>query len=141
MIAPPTVTYPLDPETFEVLTQALEQHAAHREQQIHEPLLAPTAQERMRLFHEVACTDQLRCTVEDARSAGQVSLPLDPVTFEVLSTALSSYHDDQRQEAAEATPRRADLHDGGRARGAAALADRLHLQALEAAYFPLRPST
>jgi protein involved in temperature-dependent protein secretion len=141
MIPPPTVTFSLDSETFEVLTQALEQHAAHREQQIHEPLLAPTAQERMRLFHEVAYTDQMRRTVEDALSAGQVHLPLDPVTFEVLSAALSSYHDDQQQEAAEATHQCEDPDSGGHARGAAALADRLHLQALEAAYFPLRPST
>ena len=59
-------------------------------------------------------------------------MPLDPPTFQMLSAALSSYEYDQMQEAAEATQQHDNPEDGDTARQAAATADRLHLQAVEA---------
>ena len=132
MATTPIVTYALDEVNTPVLTEALEQYAAHREQQTHEPLFAPTVEARIELLEEVARADQLRRAVEDAQSAGYIAVPLDPVTFRMLSAALSSYEYDQMQEAAEATQQHDDLEEGDPARQAAATADRLHLQAFEA---------
>ena len=72
MATTPIVTYALDEVNTPVLTGALEQHAAHREQQTHEPLFAPTVEARIELLEEVARADQLRRTVEDAQSAGYI---------------------------------------------------------------------
>lgn len=135
MSTTPTVTYQLDPGTYEVLTDALEQHAAHLEQQTHEPLFAPTTEDRTQLLLGVLQADELRRAIEDAEHAGTVTLTLDPTTFGLLSAALASYHADQQHAVEEATQVHDDPEDGDLARRAAATADRLHVQAVEAAQF------
>ena len=133
MTAPPTVTYHLDPATYDVLTDALEQHAAHLEQVTHESLFAPTAADREELHAEAARAEQLRDAIDSAQGAGHVTVALTPTTYGTLSAALASYHADQMQEAEEAIQERDDPEDGDPARQAAATADRLHTQAIEAA--------
>ena len=64
MTVPPTVTYHLDPATYDVLTDALEQHAAHLEQVTHESLFAPTAADREELHAEAARAEQLRDAID-----------------------------------------------------------------------------
>lgn len=128
----PAITYTLDEQTAPVLTEALETQAAHLDQQAREPLFAPTAAARVQLLEEAGRVAQLRQTVEDAQAAGTVTLSLDPETYGLLSAALASYHADQMHEAAEATQQRDDPDDGDYARRAAATADRLHVQAIEA---------
>lgn len=133
MTTTPIVTYALDEVNTSVLTDALDVHAAHCEQQTHEPLFAPTVEKRIELLEEASRADQLRRAVEEAQDAGYIAVSLDPATFQVLSAALSSYEADQTQEATEATQEHDEPDDGDPARQAAAAADRLHLQAVEAA--------
>ena len=133
MSVEPTLTYQLDSTTYKVLTEALEQHAAHQELLTRQAQFAPTAEDRMTLLHEVLHAEELRRTIEAAHSAGQVSITLAPSTYQLLTDALSGYHDDQMHAAEEATQDHDDPDDGDPARQAAAAADRLHLQAVEAA--------
>ena len=133
MSADPTLTYQLDPTTYEVLSEALEQHAAHQELLTRQAQFAPTTEDRMALLHDVLHTEELRRTIEAAQDAGQVSIPLEPSTYRLLTEALSGYHDDQMHAAEEATQDHDDPEAGDPARQSAAAADRLHLQAVEAA--------
>ncbi|WP_298591868.1 hypothetical protein [uncultured Kocuria sp.] len=131
----PTLTYQLDSTTYEVLTEALEQHAAHQELLTRQAQFAPTTEDRMTLLHEVLHAEELRRTIEAAHSAGHVSITLEPSTYHLLTEALAGYHDDQMHAAEEATQEHEDPDDGDPARQAAATADRLHLQAVEATQF------
>ncbi|GEO97321.1 hypothetical protein [Kocuria turfanensis] len=132
MTTTPTLTYDLDPTTFEVLTDALEHYAAHQELLTHDRQFTPTTEDRTTLLLKVLHADELRRTIETAAAAGQVTITLDPSTYQVLTEALATYHADQMHAAAEATAEHDDPEDGDPARQAAATADRLHLQAIEA---------
>lgn len=133
MATTPTVTYALDPTAHEVLTEALEGYAAHQELLTHDRQFAPTAQDRMALLTDVLRADELRRAIDAAASAGKATITLDPSTYRVLTEALATYHADQTHAAEEATAEHDDPDDGDPARQAAATADRLHLQAIEAA--------
>ena len=132
MTTTPTLTYALDPTTFEVLTDALEHYAAHQELLTHDRQFTPTAEDRMALLVEVLDADRLRRTIEAAEDSGQVTITLDPSTYRVLTEALATYQADQTHAAAEATAEHDDPEAGDPAHQAAATADRLHLQAIEA---------
>ena len=134
MSADPTLTYQLDPTTYEVLTEALEQHAAHQELLTRQAQFAPTTEARMALLHDALRAEELRHIIEAAQGAGQVSITLEPSTYRLLTEALSGYHDDQMHAAEEASQEHDDPDDGDPARQSAAAADRLHLQAVEAAH-------
>ncbi|WP_144837191.1 hypothetical protein [Kocuria rosea] len=139
MSADPTLTYQLDPTTYEVLTEALEQHTAHQELLTRQAQFAPTTEDRIALLHDVLSAEELRRTIEAAQDAGQVSITLEPETYRLLTEALAGYHDDQMHAAEEATQKNDDPDSGDFARQAAAIADRLHVQAIEAAQSTPRP--
>ena len=69
MSVEPTLTYQLDSTTYKVLTEALEQHAAHQELLTRQAQFAPTTEDRMTLLHEVLYAEELRRTIEAAHSA------------------------------------------------------------------------
>lgn len=131
----PAITYLLDEDTAPVLIDALEQYAAHQELLTHHHQFAPTAEDRMALLLRALHADELRRTIEAAEDTGQVTLTLDPDTYQLLTEALAGYHDDQMHAAEEATQIHDDPEDGDPSRQAAATADRLHVQAVEATQF------